>query len=261
MVRGNIYNMRIILHLLLFTCLSSIADAQVTNIEARRLRNDTLRWYWEANTGFRLVKEVGNIFTLNNDGRMHHRKDKNLYMALAEYNWSGARGRTLTHNTFLHLRYNRFFENKWLAWEGFTQFQFNEITRINIRWLLGTGPRFRLYHTDKGSINIGILYMFEITKEKTLDGGTRLLVENRKSSYLAISIFPAENISLLSTTYYQPRLNQWSDYRLNNITELRARINKHFTMSIAYRLTFDAVPAEGAPRFTHNFENKIGIVF
>lgn len=240
---------------------SASVCAQVTNVEARRLRNDTLPWYREFNAGVKFVREKGNVVTLTSDARVQNRKDDNLYLALAEYNWSGAKGTTLTHNAFLHLRYNRYLPVKWLIWEGFHQLQFNEITGINIRWLMGTGPRFKLYEENKGSIYLGSLYMFEISREKKLDNQFQRLIENRISSYLSISIFPADNISLLTTTYYQPRLDKWSDFRLNNISELRFKVNKHLALSMVYRLTFDPFPAEGAPRYTHNFENKIGVMF
>lgn len=241
--------------------MSASLSAQVTNVEARRLKNDTLSWYRELNAGIKFVRERGNIVTLTSDARIQHRKEKNLYLALAEYNWSGAKGTTLTHNAFLHLRYNRYLPVKWLVWEGFSQLQFNEITRINLRWLLGSGPRFKLYEESKGSIYLGSLYMFEITRENTLDDQYLRLIENRMSSYFSVSIFPADNISLLTTTYYQPRIDKWSDYRLNNISELRFRFNKYLVLSMVYRLTFDSFPAEGAPRYTHNFENRIGVVF
>jgi len=242
-------------------CSGFSAAAQVTNVEARRVKTDTTGWYGEINTGFKFVREVGNVFTSNSDARIQFKDKKNLYLALGEYNWSGARGKTFTHNAYLHLRYNRKLKPDWLRWEAFTQVQFNEITRINLRWLLGTGPRFKLKEKERSSVYWGTLYMFEITKELDIEGNRLDRYEHRKSSYLSFSLFPVDNLSIISTSYYQPRIDNWSDFRVSNVSELRAKITKRLVLSMVYKFNYDAYPAESIPRVTHSFENKIGLVF
>ncbi|HUH72793.1 MAG TPA: DUF481 domain-containing protein [Chitinophagales bacterium] len=251
--------MRIIATILLIFC--GLAQAQVTNIEARRVQTDTTGWYGEVNTGFKFVKEVGSVFTSNSDARVQYKTKKNLYLLLGEYNWSGASSKTNTHNAYLHLRYNRKLQPSWLRWEVFSQYQFNKITRINLRILNGTGPRFKLLERDKGLLYIGVLYMFEYTKELNKDNTILYLKEHRNSTYVSFSVFPNDFISILSTSYYQPRLDKWKDYRVSNITELRAKISKRFYIGMAYKLNFDTYPSEGISPVTHSFENKIGVSF
>lgn len=241
--------------------ISMSATAQVTNVESRRVKTDTTGLYGEFDTGFKLVKEVGNVFSSNTSLRIQYKHKDNIYLALGEYNWSGARGKTFTNNAYLHLRYNRNIVKKWMKWEAFTQVQFNEITRINLRLLNGTGPRFKLLDKEFGSMYLGTLYMYEYTKELTHESNIRILHEHRMSSYLSFSIFPVENLSLISTTYYQPKLNYWKDYRLANVTEFRAKVTKRLVLSMVYKFNYDTHPAEDISRVTHSFENKIGITF
>ena len=94
--------MRIIVIVLLI--FGGFLNAQVTNIEARRVQTDTAGWYGEANTGFKFVKEVGTVFTSNTDARIQYKTKKDLYLLLGEYNWSGASKITNTHNAYLQLR-------------------------------------------------------------------------------------------------------------------------------------------------------------
>lgn len=251
--------MRYLFLILFLNC--AVAQAQVTNVEGRRVKTDTTGWYGEINTGFKFVKEVGNVFTSNSDARIQYKTDKNLYLALGEYNWSGARGRTFTHNAYLHLRYNRKLKPSWLRWEVFTQTQFNKITRINLRILSGTGPRYKLFEKEKGSIYLGTLYMFEHSKESDMEGNILYLNEHRKSSYLSFSLFPTDQLSVISTTYYQPRIDKWSDYRISNASEFRARITRRLVLSMVYKFNFDTSPAEGISKVTHSFENKLGLIF
>jgi hypothetical protein len=250
-----------LLIILLFISLTEHAIAQVTNVEGRRLKTDSLGWYRELNTGVRFVREINNVYTLQNDVRVQYKNAKNLYLGLIEYNWSGGNGKTLNHNAFLHLRYNRTLPREDVKWEAFTQIQFNEITRINARWLLGTGPRFKLVDKENYVFYLGTLYMFEILRERNLENEPVRLIENRTSSYLSFSIFPKDNISIISTTYYQPRIDDMLDFRINNITEFRVRVTRRLTMSTTYRLTLDTDPAPGVPQVNHFFDNRIGIVF
>jgi hypothetical protein len=251
--------MRILISILLIYF--GAAQAQVTNIEAQRVKTDSAGWYGEVNTGFKFVKEVENVFTSNSDARVQYKTKKDLYLLLGEYNWSGASSKTNTHNAYLHLRYNRKLKPSWLRWEIFSQYQFNKITRINLRILNGTGPRFKLADKEKASLYLGVLYMFEFTKELNQENKVLNLKEHRNSSYLSFSIFPNNVISILSTSYYQPRFDKWKDYRISNISEFRAKIAKKVYLGMAYKFNFDTYPSEGISRITHSFENKIGVAF
>lgn len=241
--------------------LTPTIHAQVTNVESKRLKTDTTGWAGEVNTGFKFVREVGNVLSSNTDLRAQYKTKKDLYLALAEYNWSGARGQTFTHNAYVHLRYNRKLKPSWLRWEVFSQAQFNKITRINHRILTGTGPRFKLLGRDLGVIYFGSLYMFEHSKELDADDNHVFRNEHRLSTYLSYSIFPADPISIVSTTYYQPRFNAWRDFRVSHVSELRFQVMKRLVLSMVYKLNYDADPAVGISKITQSFENKIGVTF
>lgn len=251
------FRIAILLILILWTKLSF---GQVVNIENRRVKSDSSGWYSEFNTGFKYLKEVNPVFTFANDLRSQLKREKDLFLILGNYELSRSKGKTLTHNAFFHFRYN-YKLTKYLRWEAFTQFQFNEITKVKNRFLLGTGPRWKLFDAGFGAMYIGNTYMFEVNRELKLDNTIRLQLDNRLSNYLSFSVFPLENVSIISTSYYQPVLNRWTDYRLSSVSDLRLKVNKYLFVQMSYRLSYDADPAEGIPPLNHSFENKLGIVF
>lgn len=103
--------------------------------------------------------------------------------------------------------------------------------------------------------------MFEYAKELDLEENKITRKEHRLSSYFSYSLFPTEQIALISTTYYQPRFDLWSDYRISHVTELKIKVLKHLNLGIVYKLNFDTYPAPDISKVTQSFENKIGIEF
>ena len=61
--------------------------------------------------------------------------------------------------------------------------------------------------------------MFEYEKVSEID----MSVTNkdfRSSNYLSFSLNPTNNFSVISTTYYQPRVDLLKDYRLSSVIDL-----------------------------------------
>ena len=86
---------------------------------------------------------------------------------LADYRLVSVDDNNALNAGFLHARYG--FEPKggdgW-RWETFSQIQYNEQLRLNLRFLAGTGIRRRLYRNKGSRAYLGILYMFEYDERK-----------------------------------------------------------------------------------------------
>ena len=247
--------------IILILLISTDLSAQITNVESQRKKTDTTGWYGEFNVGFKVLKEVKHVFGLNGDARIQYKQKKNLYLLLGNYNWSQSGGSIYVHNSYLHFRYNRSLKPNWLKWEFFSQAQFNKMTKVNLRLLNGTGPRFKAVGKEKAVLYLGVAYMHEWTKELVDENIIGKKSEHRMSSYVSASIFPNDMVSIISTSYYQPRLDYWSDFRFNTINELRVKLSKMLTLSWVYTLSYDRYPAYQIPQLNYSFENKLGIVF
>ena len=156
------------------------------------------------------------------------------------------------------LFYNYRFHDR-IAWEVFTQGQYNKVNLINFRGLLGTGPRVKLTNSENYKFYLGTLAMFEY--EEVDDGVTPLQRNLRGSSYLSFSLYPTERISMVSTTYYQPLFKQFSDYRISSESSLLVEMFTNFALKTTYRFIYDAVPAVGIPNSQYEFTTGITYSF
>ncbi|MEM1137366.1 MAG: DUF481 domain-containing protein, partial [Bacteroidota bacterium] len=147
-----------------------------------------------------------------------------------------------------------------LVWEAFTQLQFDQILRIQRRWLLGTGLRFDLRSSPSDEVHLGISYMYEYEQEKDTSVFHR---DSRLSSYLSVKKKFSEHVSLSMISYYQPRFDLFSDYRLSLGTGLGFKIAENLSFVLNINLTYDAKPVidEEINSLTYNIRNGISFKF
>jgi|GEM_PF-5887661 hypothetical protein len=78
-------------------------------------------------------------------------------------------------------------------------FQNNVITQIDSRFLLGTGPRFKLSQKKLFHLYVGCLFMYEREIERTIPKITHSDIRN--SSYISFTWLPKDFMEVISTTY------------------------------------------------------------
>ncbi len=97
--------------------------------------------------------------------------------------------------------------------------------------------------------------------EEISDGVTPIQRTLRGSIYLSFSLYPTERISLVSTTYYQPRFSAFNDYRISSQSSLLIDLFKNFAFKTSYTFTYDAFPAVGIPNSQYDFTTGIAYTF
>jgi len=167
-------------------------------------------------------------------------------------------GEKLENSGISHIRYNYRFHPR-IAWEVFIQGQYNKISLIDFRAIVGTGPRFQLFNSEKYKFYLGTLVMYE--HEELTDGITPIQRTVRGSSYLSFSVYPTKTFSIISTTYYQPRFSQFNDYRISSQSSLVIELFNNFAFSTNYTFTYDAFPAIGIPNSQYDFTTGIAYSF
>lgn len=83
----------------------------------------------------------------------------------------------------------------------------------------------------------------------------------RNSSYVSFSLYPNENVSVISTTYYQPILENFNDYRISNQSSLRVGMFKNISLKVSYTFTYDTFPAVGTPSSQYDFSTGLSYSF
>jgi hypothetical protein len=214
------------------------------------MQSDTIGWKGRAGTVFSFTSNKQDITQFSIDAHLQLKTAKDLWLIIGDYGFLKGGGEKFVQNSFGHLRYNRKL-NSFLRWEVFLQAQNNFITQIEARYLAGTGPRFKLSDTKRLRLYAACLFMYEHEKELT----TPKIIHNdiRNSSYISFTIIPDEHMEIISTTFFQPRLAQMSDFRVLNQALLKIKTGKRFGVSVIWNYLFDRYPAGDAPRTTYNF--------
>lgn len=243
---------------LIFLLIFYQSYAQIVNIEGERYTTDTTGWKGNYNLGFTFGKQAIKYFAFSNTAHVQYKSKKSLYLILGSVDLIRSQNDEFINSGFFHFRYNYKIRN-WLRWEAFTQIQYNKLNGIRLRYLLGTGPRFKVVQIEKFKTYIGTLYMleYEVNNDKT-----QKLVQGRFSGYLSFSFRPIKTVEIVSTTYYQPKFEDIKDYRIATDNSLNFKFHRLLTFSLNYRLNYDSRPPVGAvTNLTYQLENKFKIDF
>lgn len=236
--------------LTLLISLSQAGYAQIVNIESSRMQSDSLGWKGRAGASLSFIKNVQEILLVDLDVHLQYKTKKDLWLILADYGFLKGGGAKFVSNSFAHLRYNRKL-NSVVRWEAFGQAQSNFITRIDSRFLIGTGPRFKICSTHAFRLYAATVAMFE--HEKELSEPKKIHNDLRSSSYVSLTIVPNDIVEIITTTFYQPLFTKPGDFRLLNQAVVTARTGRHFKLLMKWNFLHDRQPAIDAPKTTYDF--------
>lgn len=241
----------------LFFCSSFQITAQVINIENKRFLNDTNGWVGNIDFNFNMFNNTQQVLQFSNAIRVQYQKNRSRFIFLNDLNFIKAGNTDFANAGYQHFRYN-YKVNKWLTLEAFTQTQYNPVLKLNFRYLIGAGPRFKLLKKENARIYVAALYMYEyddIVNEEVN------LYEHRISSYITCSFSVLKNLELISTTFYQPNINNTLDYRIANDSGLEIHINKHLNFKSTFNMLYDTYQPIGIPDLVYSFRNGLSIKF
>lgn len=239
-------------------CTWQTSYAQIVNVESARMQSDTLGWMGGVSSNFSFNKAAQDVFSLNINAHLQYKSQKNLWLILGNYGYLKGGNRRYIFNRFLHLRFNHKV-TPWLRWEVFTQIQRDLVTAIKVRSLTGTGPRFKIISAQKFRFYAASLLMYEIETEDI-----NPIIKHfdwRSSSYVSFTILPTDNLEIISTTYFQPRINMLKDFRLLNDVDVKVKTGKRFSILIQWSLIYDKFPAGTAPNTIYNLASGFSYQF
>ena len=93
--------------ILFICCLHIQIQAQIINIESRRIITDTVGWSGDLGISVSASKAAKSFFTFNGKGHLQFKTNKDLFLAILNYNLVHAGGEDFGNSGFGHLRYNR----------------------------------------------------------------------------------------------------------------------------------------------------------
>ncbi len=240
-------------------CLQITVHGQIVNIERKRISADSTGFLGEGYLNFSGAKTTKAILSLGTGILLEYKSKStnDLWLFISDINLVSAEKEKFTNNGFGHLRYNRKI-GKAIRWEVFTQIQYNSLTKIDKRALAGTGLRFKMTQYENARFYLGIAVMYEY--EELIEPRV-FHHDQRMSSYLSFTLLPEETVSFSSTTYVQPLIKDFSDYRIHTENTLDLDITKKLSFIATVKYSYDTRPPDGVPLNTYSFSNGIKIRF
>lgn len=237
----------------------TVLNAQVINIENLRKSVDTVGFSGTASIGFEFSKNVNTELRFSNTLRLQYAWGKNTFLLINEFDFKELNKNKYTNKSVQHLRYNYRLSSS-ITLEAFTQLQKDRISFINHRALFGVGPRFKLSKNPNYRFFLGTLMMYEYENSM---GATQDIVDQdfRGNIYLSFALFPSKNIQIINTSYYQPKIKGFSDYRISSETTLGITILKNIQFTTSFSYQFDTEPVLGIPLTQYKLENGIAFTF
>lgn len=176
--------------------------------------------------------------------KLQYIKEQNIDFVLANYEYGESSGAKTKNKSFMHYRhiYQRRAD---LALEGFAQLSSNEFTRLNLRALAGGGVRLSLGEvTDKRAFLLGLGAFYE---REDLDADAALGEDEtseavRANIYVVLKFHFNDNVSLVSSTYYQPDVAQFSDFRAVEDLTLVSKLTERLALKVALDIYHDSEP-------------------
>lgn len=166
---------------------------------------------------------------------------------LLNYQYGESAGVRDKNKAFIHGRHIQQLTPRY-AWEGFAQLSKDEFTRLTLRALVGTGARIGLWQKSKateGYLGLGGFYEREKLDVNTSAGEDDTEEAVRANVYFVIKAAVNDNVSLVSTTYYQPNLDRFGDFRAIENASLVSKLSEKLAAKISLDVTHDSEPPAG----------------
>ena len=162
---------------------------------------------------------------------------------------------------FAHLRHNLQISPDWW-WEEYGQLESDRFRRVQLRELVGVGPRVRALHHRVFELFFGTSYMVEATQLDSIDQnpegeGTF----ERWSNYVAATFNPDERIVLSTVNYVQPRIDRFSDYKILSVSGVDFKITDHLHSRVSATARYESHAPSDVRHVDLELKSSLELVF
>jgi len=160
--------------------------------------------------------------------------------------YSDVGGTPVVSQTYLHMRWTGMWHPR-VGSDVFVQHQNDRFFRLQRRSLAGAGLRFEIVHDPRLLAWGGTAYMLEYERINVKPGAPDApeTVSHRWTNYLTFRFAPNASVLLQSTTYFQPRFDDFSDYRVLEVVEALGRMTDLLSFGLTLTVLHDSAPPTG----------------
>jgi hypothetical protein len=240
--------------------LTRVAAAQV-NVEP--LRQQVTARKFGANINASTSAYAGNTqgLTFGSAALLGGRTERNFGYLDVSGDYSKLGGVVSVAKWFAHLRHNFQFRSD-IWWEEYAQVESDRFRRVQLRELLGTGPRFALFQSQPFELFVGISYLLEHTELDSADSDPRGQgTFERVSNYVAITLKPDDHILLSTVDYVQPRVDRFSDYKVLSVSSAIFSITKRLQSRLDATARYESFTPSDVRHADLEFKSSLQVTF
>lgn len=250
--------LKILVFISAFLFYNQFCTGQIVNVESLRKRTDTtgISGGMALNGSYLDNKKV--IYTIGLIPNIQYKWDQVYLLLIGDYKLTKSENINFEDAAFLHLRYSHQY-TELFRWESFMQIQDNKIAKLDYRYLIGSGLRMKVLGFEQFRLYLGVLPMYEL--ERIIDIQQTINKTFRLSQYISMTVELGDQTKLYSTSYYQPVLGEYGDYRFFNEQKLMVNLVKNLYITISNVYTWDSRPPEDAPGRTLHMKTGLHYKF
>jgi len=179
------------------------------------------------------------------DGQFSWMGEKSINLAIFGFLYGENDQVRNMNKAFMHYRFIRQLSDS-TDWELFAQLEKNEFTRLSYRGLMGAGLRFDVFQSQQHHAFLGLGGFYSKEKVEFVSGLSDHGIYNftRANLYFLSKYKINSAVSFSNVFYFQPRLNQFSDYRALFQTKLDFKINKTLSFRLSLDVEKDSKPSQ-----------------
>lgn len=206
----------------------------------------------------------GNSDTEDNSiaGKLLFKRTQNQWLAMIAQEYGESNGTKSKDNQFAHLRWTHELTST-VASELFTQYQDDDFTRLTSRVLIGGGARFNLLSSAENltlAIGAGSFHVSESYKLNTLNTSDDYW---RANTYISYKHALNQQLSFVTTGYYQPRINEAADTLVLLNANVLVKMTDKLKVKLSYSVKHDSKPPEdeGLDIEQTDREHKVSVIY
>ncbi|PWJ44999.1 DUF481 domain-containing protein [Sediminitomix flava] len=258
---------RIFFSLLLVLISVMGVNAQILNVEAVRLQEDTTNVWLGAFTGtYTLQSQQTKTLDFSFETNAAHLGQNADYYFIGNMNFLKGNGEQLISNGYLHLRSNIYKIWK-ISPEIFTQLQYDNVRGLKERYLIGSDARYNLKEGEKfkTSVGLGAMFEHELWQEENEEQGNigsfRETQFFKIASYLSVNWDISDKLFFNVISYYQVPFERLSQYRLSATGNFNIKLSEHWAFTTSFSYWYENEPIIAIDKVNYTIQNGLTLSF
>ncbi len=180
-----------------------------------------------------------------------------LYL-IAAYSYGESNGEKDRDDGLFHLRYIHTIANTVYDYELYLQTEFNEFQDINKRNLAGANIRRKFdLPFDKFYAGLGLFYSY--MEPDTVTFFDPIHKRTKINSYISFVKKINENFSITYLGFYQPTIDDFSDYRINQVLQFNTSLTDDLSFALDISQQYNATPYHNIEK--NDFRSTINLKY